>query len=52
MIDVREFVVTDDLGNPRVVRRKISKFNVKRPEHRDWPQPTMPIEQAIRIIGA
>ncbi|MHB8313782.1 MAG: hypothetical protein ACYDD0_10880 [Candidatus Dormibacteria bacterium] len=30
-------------ANPRVVRRKMSSFVVKRPEHRLWPQPTLPI---------
>ena len=37
--------------NPRVVRRKMSNFGVKRPEHRLWPQPTVPISQAIRILS-
>jgi len=27
-------------ANPRVVRRKMSNYNLKRPEHRSWPQPT------------
>lgn len=26
--------------NPRVVKRKMSNFRLKRPEHFDWPQPT------------
>lgn len=26
-------------SNPRVVKRKMSKFRLKRPEHRPWPQP-------------
>ena len=39
-------------ANPRVVRRKMSNFNLKRPEHGSWPQPTLPIEAAIRIVGA
>jgi hypothetical protein len=30
----------------------MSNFAVKRPEHRFWPQPTMSIEDAIRIVGA
>ncbi len=38
-------------ANPRVVRRKMGNCAVKRPEHRCWPQPTMPIEDAIRIVG-
>ncbi len=28
------------LSNPRVVKRKMSNFKLKRPEHRVWPQPT------------
>ena len=38
-------------ANPLVVRPKLSNFALKRPEHRCWPQPTMPIEDAIRIVG-
>jgi len=26
--------------NPRVVKRKMSKFHLKRPEHHNWPQPS------------
>jgi hypothetical protein len=26
-------------ANPRVVKRKMSNFGVKRPEHRQWPAP-------------
>jgi len=26
-------------ANPRVVKRKMSNFGVKRPEHRRWPPP-------------
>ncbi len=37
-------------ANARVVRRKMSNYNVKRAQHRDWPTPTLPIEQAILII--
>jgi hypothetical protein len=36
---------------PPVVKRKMSNFHVKRPEHRSWPQPTLPISQAIRILS-
>jgi hypothetical protein len=38
-------------ANPRVVKRKMSKFGVKRAEHRDWPQPTLTPAQAVRIVG-
>jgi Insertion element 4 transposase N-terminal/Transposase DDE domain len=36
--------------NPRVVKRKMSKFNRKRPEHQHWPQPTKPFPQAVAIL--
>lgn len=40
-------------SNPRVVRRKMSKFSVRRAEHAAgcWPQPTRTTRQAVRIIG-
>jgi hypothetical protein len=31
---------------PRVVKRKMSNFGVKRARHRAWPQPTLPAAQA------
>ncbi len=39
-------------ANPRVVKRKMSKFRVKRPEHRQWPQPTRPPQEGLVILGA
>lgn len=36
-------------SNPRVVKRKMSNFRRKRPEHQSWPQPTTPFRQAISI---
>ena len=33
--------------NLRVVKRKMSNFRRKRPEHSTWPQPSMPFRQAI-----
>jgi len=39
-------------ANPRVVKRKMSKFRLKRPEHDYWPQPTLPFSQAVAITGA
>jgi hypothetical protein len=38
-------------ANPRVVRRKMSNFLVKRAEHRRWPQPTIPRLEAIRTLS-
>ena len=39
-----------DRVNPRVIKKKMSKWNKKRPKHRDTPQPTMPFRESIRII--
>jgi len=36
--------------NPRVVKRKMSKFHLKRPEHQHWPQPTRPFREAVALI--
>ena len=36
--------------NPRVVKRKMSKFHLKRPEHYRCPQPTRPFRQAVALI--
>ena len=38
-------------ANPRVVKRKMSNYGVKRPEHTRWPQPTMATIGAVRILG-
>jgi formamidase len=35
----------------RVVKRKMSNYGVKRPEHRSWPQPTLAPLDAIRVIA-
>ena len=39
-----------DRVNPRVIKKKMSKWNKKRPKHRETPQPTMPFQKSIRII--
>ena len=36
--------------NPRVVKRKMSNFLKKRPEHYDWPQPQALFREAIAVI--
>jgi hypothetical protein len=36
---------------PRVVKRKISSFGVKRARHRAWPQPMLPPAEAVVIVG-
>ena len=37
-------------SNPRVVKRKMSKFGVKTPSHRAWPQPTKPFHEAVVLL--
>ena len=37
---------------PRVVKRKMGNFGVKRARHRHWPQPTIPAAAAVMIVGA
>ena len=38
-------------ANARVVRRKMSSYNVKRAPHRTWSHPTLPIGAAIHILN-
>jgi hypothetical protein len=37
-------------SNPRVVKRKMSKWRLKRPEHNHWPKPTRPFCEAVAFI--
>ena len=37
--------------NPRVVKRKMSNFKLKRPEHRALPQPTQPFSQVVVVLS-
>jgi hypothetical protein len=37
--------------NPRVVKRKMSKFRLKRPEHRQWPQPSKVFRDAVVMLN-
>jgi hypothetical protein len=37
-------------SNPRVVKRKMSKFHLKRPCHHRWPQPARPFREAVALI--
>lgn len=34
----------------RVVKRKMSNYGVKRPEHARWPQPALPPVKAVRLV--
>ena len=38
-------------ANPRVVKRKYTRWHVKRSRHRDWPQPVRTPDQAIRVAN-
>jgi hypothetical protein len=38
-----------DRVNPRVIKRKMSKWPKKRPHHRKPPQPSMPFQESIHI---
>jgi hypothetical protein len=40
-----------ELCNPRVVKRKMSKFRMKNPSHSDWPQPTKPFREAVVLLN-
>ena len=37
--------------NPRVVKRKMSKFGVKGASHRCWPQPTKSFREAVVLLN-
>jgi hypothetical protein len=37
-------------SNPRVIKRKMSKWRRKRPEHSGQPQPTRPFCEAVAFI--
>jgi hypothetical protein len=37
--------------HPRVVKRKMSNFHLKRVEHRQWPQPSMTFRGAVAILN-
>jgi hypothetical protein len=41
----------DNRSNPRVVKRKMSKFKLKRDKHRQWPQPSKPFQEAIVLLN-
>ena len=41
----------DDRCNPRVVKRKMSNFKLKRPEHAHWPQPSRSFLEAIVLLN-
>jgi hypothetical protein len=36
----------------RVVKRKMSNYGVRRPEHASWPQPTLRPGEAVKVLGA
>jgi hypothetical protein len=36
---------------PRAVKRKMSRFPLKRDPHRHWPQPTRPPDEAVMLVA-
>jgi hypothetical protein len=41
----------DDRSNPRVIKRKMSKFKLKREQHHHWPQPSRTFQEAVAILN-
>ena len=41
----------ENRSNPRVVKRKMSKFDLKRPEHLRWTQPSKSFQKAVVILN-
>ena len=41
----------ENRSNPRVVKRKMSKFKLKRPHHFHWPQPSKLFPEAVLILN-
>jgi hypothetical protein len=41
----------ENRSNPRVVKRKMSKFKLKREEHLRWPQPAKLFREAVVILN-
>lgn len=41
----------DNRSNPQVVKRKMSRFKLKRPKHSHWPQPSRPFPEAVVILN-
>jgi hypothetical protein len=39
-------------SNPRVVKRKMSKFRLKRSQHSHWPQPSRSFRQSVALSDA
>ncbi len=39
-----------DRANPRAVKRKMSNFKLKRPEHRALPQPSLPFREVVVLL--
>jgi len=37
--------------NPRVIKRKMSNWAAKRPEHRNPPKPARPASAAITVLA-
>lgn len=42
--------IRDNRSNPRVVKRKMSKFDLKREAHRHWVQPIKPFNESVVLL--
>jgi hypothetical protein len=53
LLEVAEEVLPErrDRINPRVIKRKMSNWPKKRPEHRRYPQPTRRFRQCVHILS-
>jgi hypothetical protein len=52
LAEIAEEVLPDrrDRVNPRVIKRKMSNWRKKRPEHRNYPQPTRKFQQSLQVF--
>jgi hypothetical protein len=41
----------DHRNHPRVVKRKMSNFHLKRADHRQWPQPSKTFRAAVALVN-
>ncbi len=41
----------ENRSNPRVVKRKMSKFKLKRKQHYHWPQPSKSFQESVVLLN-
>jgi Insertion element 4 transposase N-terminal/Transposase DDE domain len=49
-ISREQLPIRENRSNPRVVKRKMSNFRLKRDGHRHWPQPSKSFAEAVVIV--